>query len=570
MDLFAQTEEIRRNSVAGYVIAVALAVAALAVRFAIGSALTGFSFITFFPAILVAAYLGGFRAGALCLALSTALSWYYLVEPEQSFELVWPSGYLAIGFFLFTAGLIVLLVSAMNSAYARLRLVERDRAQLNEQLEQRVEERTRELQTANDGLQTEIVARQEAEGRVAQLQRLDAIGQLTGGVAHDFNNMLSIIMGNLELAQVKLAKGTIDIIRHIDGAMDGARRGATLTQRLLAFARKQPLAPVVTDVNGLVSGMSELLRRTLGEQVEIECVLAGGLWRTCVDPGQLESAVVNLAVNARDAMPDGGRLTIETMNAHLDERYTETNPDAAAGQYVAVAVTDTGTGMPPEVAAKAFEPFFTTKEVGRGTGLGLSQIYGYLKQSGGHAKIYSESGHGTTIKLYFPRHLGAEEARSGHLPAAEESTPLGQADELILVVEDESGVREATTETLRELGYSVVEASDGASALELLERRPDIVLLFTDMVMPGMTGRELAEQALTRRPDLGVLYTTGYTRNGIVHGGRLDIGVELLPKPFSIDQLARKIRSLLDAGQPRISVMDTIELRRHPLPEDMG
>jgi signal transduction histidine kinase len=549
MDLFTRTQWIRRHLLAGYAVAIALAVAALWVRLAIGPALTGFSFITFFPAILLAAYLGGFRAGALCLALSTVLSWYYLVEPERSFHLAWPSGYLAIGFFLFTAGLIVVLVSAMNGAYARLSTVEQDRARLNEQLERRVEERTRELSDANRSLLGEIAAREEAEARVAQLQRLDAIGQLTGGVAHDFNNMLGIIIGNLDLAQIKLAKGSADIVRHIDGAMDGARRGATLTQRLLAFARKQPLAPVVLDVNGMVSGMSELLRRTLGERVEVECVLAGGLWRTCADPGQLESAIVNLAVNARDAMPDGGRLTIETMNAHLDDCYVETNPDAIAGQYVAIAISDTGSGMPAAVAAQAFEPFFTTKEVGRGTGLGLSQIYGYLKQSGGHAKIYSEPGHGTTVKLYFPRHLGTDHATTGDvLEAAEAIRPRARSGEVILVVEDEAAVRSTTVETLRELGYAVVEAPDGATALRLLDDRADIALLFTDMVMPGMTGRELADRAVSRRPELRTLYTTGYTRNGIVHGGRLDAGVELLPKPFTVDQLARKIRTVLDAA----------------------
>jgi signal transduction histidine kinase/CheY-like chemotaxis protein len=510
--------------------------------------LTGFSFITFFPAVLAAAFLGGFGAGVFCIIISTLLAWYYLVEPAHSFHLKWPSGHLAILFFVATAGMIVALVGAMNRSYARLAAVERERAMLNGELERRVEERTRELAAANTSLHAEISARKDAEARAAQLQRLDAIGQLTGGVAHDFNNMLGIIIGNLDLAQRKLARGSGDIVRHIDAAMDGARRGGTLTQRLLAFARKQPLAPVVTDLNGMVSGMSELLRRAIGERVQVECVLAGGLWRTCIDPGQLESALVNLAVNARDAMPDGGKLTIETSNAHLDDRYSLENLEVVAGQYVLVAVTDTGSGMPPEVVKRAFEPFFTTKEVGRGTGLGLSQIYGYLKQSGGHAKIYSEAGHGTTIKLYFPRYFGTErQSASGIVPTPELMFPGGQPDDVVLVVEDEPGVRATTVETLSELGYTVLAAAEGAEALRMLGERADVKLLFTDMVMPGMTGRELADSAVERLPGLKVLYTTGYTRNGIVHGGKLKAGVELLPKPFTADQLARKVRSVLDA-----------------------
>jgi signal transduction histidine kinase/CheY-like chemotaxis protein len=539
MDLFARTDRIRQRPLAGYLLGSILAIAALLVRFVIGPILTGFSFITFFPAVLIATYLGGLRAGTLCLALSTTLSWYFLVEPARSFALAWPSGYLAIGFFVLTAGMIVTLVSAMNRAYAEV-------AELNATLEHRVEERTGELTTANAALRSEIAARQEAEARSAQLQRLEAVGQLTGGIAHDFNNMLGIIIGNLDLALIKLARGSSDVVRHVDNAMDGARRGATLTQRLLAFARKQPLAPVVTDLNAIVSGMSELLRRTLGDHVEIECVLSGGLWRTCVDPGQLESAIINLAVNARDAMQQGGRLTIETTNAHLDDRYVETNAEAEAGQYVMVAVSDTGSGMPPEVARRAFEPFFTTKGVGRGTGLGLSQIYGYLKQSGGHAKIYSEPDHGTTIKLYLPRHLGLENAASEPVPTASLPRPRGREDEVILVVEDEAAVRSTTVQALGELGYHVLEAADGKSALRLIDAGTHIDLLFTDMVMPGMTGREVADNARSRMPSLKVLYTTGYTRNGIVHGGRLDPGVELLSKPFDVDQLARKIRSVLD------------------------
>jgi CheY-like chemotaxis protein/nitrogen-specific signal transduction histidine kinase len=410
-----------------------------------------------------------------------------------------------------------------------------------------VEERTGELLATTEQLRGEIAARADAEARVAQLQRLEAVGQLTGGIAHDFNNMLAIMMGNLDLAQRRIAKGSADVGRFIDNAMEGARRGAALTRQLLAFGRRQALRPASVDVNALVRGMSELLRRSLGPGVEIETVLGGGLWRTYADATQLESAIVNLAVNARDAMPGGGKLTVETMNAHIDDAYAALNPDAVPGQYVLVAVSDTGTGMPPDVLERAFEPFYTTKGVGEGSGLGLSQIYGYLKQSGGHAKIYSEPGRGSTVKLYLPRQMPGE---GGEEPKAEEPTVLaiGRIEEIVLVAEDEPGVRETAVEALRELGYTVLEAEDGPAALRLLEQRGPADLLFTDVVMPGMTGRELADETLRRWPGMRILYTTGYTRNAIVHGGRLDAGVSLLPKPYTTEELSRKVRAVLDAG----------------------
>jgi CheY-like chemotaxis protein len=280
--------------------------------------------------------------------------------------------------------------------------------------------------------------------------------------------------------------------------------------------------------------------------VEIETVLAAGLWRTCADATELESALVNLAVNARDAMPEGGKLTVETMNGHVDEAYAAANPDTAPGQYVVVAVSDTGVGMAPEVLHRAFEPFFTTKGVGTGTGLGLSQIYGYLKQSGGHAKIYSEPGRGTTVKLYLPRFIGSAEAVEDASPQEPAILAVGRAEETVLVVEDEPGVRSVAVEALRELGYTVREAEDGAAALRLLERQGPVDLLFTDVVMPQMTGRELADEARRRWPQIKLLYTTGYTPNAIVHGGRLDPGVSLLPKPYTTEELSRKVRAVLD------------------------
>ena len=396
-------------------------------------------------------------------------------------------------------------------------------------------------------LRSEMAARETAEGQLRQMQKMESIGQLTGGIAHDFNNMLAIVIGSLDLAKRRIAGDPERLEKCIDNAREGAERAASLTARLLAFSRQQPLAPLALDANKLVSGMSELLRRTLGEQISIETVLAGGLWRTYVDPSQLENAILNLAVNARDAMPEGGKLTIESNNAHLDDAYARTRSEVEPGQYVLICVSDTGGGMSPEVIERAFDPFFTTKEVGKGTGLGLSQVFGFVKQSGGHVAIYSEPGQGTTVKLYLPRFSGTATATESR-PEESVSLPEGRADEIVLVVEDEQRVRHFSVDALRELGYTAISAADPREALEILAEQPSISLLFTDIVMPEMNGRRLADEARVRRPDLKILYTTGYTRNAVVHNGMLDAGVAFLPKPFTISQLAIKVREVLDGA----------------------
>ena len=408
--------------------------------------------------------------------------------------------------------------------------------------------RIREIQETNNLLQSEIAERSAAQTQVRQLQKMEAVGHLTGGIAHDFNNMLAIIIGSLDIARRRMTGGEHPkLATAIDNAMSGAQRAATLTARLLAFSRRQPLEPKVVDANKLVGGMSELLRRTIGEGVHVETVLAGGLWRVNADPAQIENAIVNLTVNGRDAMPDGGKLTIETNNAELDDRYARAHDEVTAGQYVVISVTDTGTGMSPEVIDRAFEPFFTTKEVGHGTGLGLSQVFGFAKQSHGHIKIYSEVGAGTTIKLYLPRHTGLDLDESPAARDEEATLPPGRADEIILVVEDEGQVRRMSVDALRDLGYTVVHAADAQAALSKLATHPSISLLFTDVIMPGMTGRQLADKAREERPSLRVLYTTGYTRNAIVHSGVVDHDVNFLSKPFTLKSLARKVREVLDA-----------------------
>ena len=387
----------------------------------------------------------------------------------------------------------------------------------------------------------EAERRELAEQALRQSQKMDAVGQLTGGVAHDFNNLLTIIIGNLGIAKRGVVEARAE--RALDNAMVGAERAAQLTQRLLAFSRLQPLKPATVDVNKLIVSMSDLLSRSLGEKIELETISGAGLWKVEADVSELETALLNLAINARDAMPDGGKLTIETSNAYLDDEYCRQHADLTPGQYVLIAVSDNGAGMSRATLERVFEPFFTTKETGKGTGLGLSQVYGFIKQSGGHVKMYSEPGQGTTVKLYLPRHDGEEAA----MPPSEVTGSERGRGEIILIVEDDDGVRQYASEILRDLNYQVIEAKDSASALKLLDADKPFDLLLTDVVLPGQNGRELADEVERRRPGTKVIFMTGYSRNAIVHQGRLDRGTELIPKPLIEGVVARKIRQMLDA-----------------------
>ena len=391
----------------------------------------------------------------------------------------------------------------------------------------------------------------DAEDALRQAQKMETLGQLTGGVAHDFNNLLQIVTGNLELLQRGLPEDQARLRRAADNAMAGAERAALLTQRLLAFSRRQPLAPERIDPNRLVSGMSDLLNRTLGETIEVETIQSARIWPVEIDVNQMENALLNLAVNARDAMPDGGKLTIEVANTHIDEDYAAQEAEVSPGQYVLISVSDTGQGMDEDVLSHAIEPFFTTKEVGRGTGLGLSMVYGFIKQSGGHIRVYSERGHGTTVKIYLPRFYGP--LPDNDTGTVSRATPVCGGDETVLVCEDDDKVRAYTVDVLKELGYRVMEADNGAAALQALETASEpIDLLFTDVIMPGgMTGADIAQQARAQQPGLRILFATGYARNAIIHHGRLDPGVELLTKPFTYAELATKVREMLDRDDAR-------------------
>ncbi len=403
----------------------------------------------------------------------------------------------------------------------------------------------RELAEGNSRLVAEIEERERVEGALRQAQKMEAVGQLTGGLAHDFNNLLAGISGSLELIQARLNQGRFeDLNRYIQAASQSTSRAAALTHRLLAFSRRQTLDPKTVDCNRLVSSMEDLIRRTIGPSTQLEVVLSGGLWTILCDPNQLESALLNLAINARDAMPDGGHLTIETSNAWLDDAYAATQQDLTPGQYIAISVTDTGSGMSAPVIARAFDPFFTTKPMGQGTGLGLSMVYGFIKQSDGHIRIYSELGQGTTMRLYLPRHWsGLKTETPGELAIAMKPD---QAAGTVLVVDDEAVVRMLVTDVLEDMGYSVTEAEDGREGLQILRGPARIDLLVTDVGLPGgMNGRQLADAARAVRPDLRVLFITGYAENAAVGNGYLDPGMEVMTKPFAMDALATKIQSMI-------------------------
>ena len=406
------------------------------------------------------------------------------------------------------------------------------------------------------GAGRDVTTRKSLEDQLRRSQKMEALGQLTGGVAHDFNNLLQVISGNLHLLSKDIA-GNERAEMRVQNALAGVTRGSKLASQLLSFGRRQPLEPKVVNVGRFLQGMDDMLRRTLGEEIQLETVVAGGLWNTLVDPNQIENAVLNLAINARDAMAGHGRLTIEATNASLDDAYAADN-DAQPGQYVLIAVTDTGSGMPPEILDKVFEPFFSTKPEGKGTGLGLSMVYGLVKQSNGHIKIYSELGHGTTVKIYLPRNMAQEDMLTDL-----RTQPVQGGTETVLVVEDDDEVRETTVALLTDLGYRTLRARDAASALTVVESGAPIDLVFTDVVMPGpVRSTDLARKAKERLPGVAVLFTSGYTENSIVHAGRLDPGVELLPKPYSRETLARKIRHVL-ANQQQANA---VAARRQGMP----
>jgi signal transduction histidine kinase/CheY-like chemotaxis protein len=523
--IYIDVPALRPGTVGAYALAVLCTGVATALRIAIDPYVEGVQYITFFPAVIVTTLISGFRAGLSCILLSAASAAFFVLPPQWIFSVDSSAQVLSLLLFILVALSDVIFITGMRFAIECHR-------ELSRTLERRVEERGAELAKAQE--------------RLAHSQKMEALGQITGGLAHDFNNMLAIIVGSLDIMRRRIASGRTDVMRYVDSASEGAQRAALLTQRLLSFARRQPLAPAATDANKLVSGLAELLRRTLGETIHTEFVQSGGLWQAYVDPGQLESAIVNIAINARDAMPAGGTITIETANAYLDDDYAACHEEVKAGQYVVIAVTDTGAGMSAETAARAVEPFFTTKETGKGTGLGLSQVHGFVKQSGGHLAIYSEEGRGTTVRLYVPRARPANiSTRANIADAGQPVAPKASRNEVVLVVEDEDHVRRMSAAALEDLGYRVRACASGDEALRILAQHPETELLFTDVVMPGMNGRQLFEAAVKQRPGLKVLYTTGYTQNAIVHDGRLDTDVSLIAKPFTVDQVARKVRAVL-------------------------
>ncbi len=537
MSLISTADAIHRRPWAAYGLALLLCLATAWIRIGDHMPLGRYPLLLVTGAVTLATFFGGLGPGIMTALLLATVNRFFALAPPPVPVPSPATSPTAMFFLLTVSGVIIGLMHGLFAAHAAQMRSDGALRELNAELETRVAARTASLET-------EMAQRSEAEAQLRQMQKMESIGQLTGGIAHDFNNMLAIVIGSLDMARRRMTGDANPAIgRCIDSAAEGARRAAVLTARLLAFSRRQPLSPQVLDANRLVGGMSELLRHTIGEHIVIETVLADGLWHAFADAGQLESAILNLAVNARDAMPGGGRLTIETANAVLDERDTDGLEAVEPGDYVLIDLTDTGTGMPPEVIERAFDPFYTTKEVGKGTGLGLSQVYGYVRQSGGHVRLRSEAGQGASVRIYLPRHRG--DGLPVAAPHADDAAPPGDPGRIVLVVEDEAAVRDMTVDALRALGYTVLHASDGRQALARLAAQPRIDLLLTDVVMPEMNGRQLAERVRALRPEVRVLFTTGYTRDAVAPEAGPDGAAALLPKPFTIAQLAAKVRDSL-------------------------
>jgi len=514
----------------GYAVALAGCGMALLIRLALGRLLVGAPFITFIPVILLATLAGGLVTGALAILISAILADDFLIAPT-GLSLLWPSGWVVIGAFVIITGIMVVLIDFAISTAARLA------------------ESTRLLRIANDTLEERIAARtaelMQAEAQLRQSQKMEAVGQLTGGLAHDFNNLLTAISGSLELLATRLVQGrTGDLGRYILEAQAAAKRAAGLTHRLLAFSRRQTLDPKPTDINRLVTGMEDLIRRTVGPGITVEVVRGAGLWTALVDPNQLEHGLLNLCINGSDAMPAGGRLVIETANRAMDDAAARV-PDLAAGDYVCLSVKDNGTGMPADVVARAFDPFFTTKPIGQGTGLGLSMLYGFVRQSGGQVRISSEIGQGSEVCIYLPRHRGqvALPETAGAIAAVARAND-GQT---VLVVDDEPTVRMVVTEVLEDLGYQALQAADGPAGMDILRGNGRVDLLITDVGLPGMNGRQLADAARGLRPGLKVLFITGYAETALTSHGQLEPGMQVLTKPFALDHLAVRIQDMITA-----------------------
>jgi len=539
---YERTASLRENRTTSYVFGLATIALALLARFILANRLVGFPFLTFFPAIFVTSFICGWRAGAVAAVFGGFAARYFFIGGSLvPIRIAVTSTWVGYVLYAFAVVIVLFLVHSMHLAFRDFAESENKRKQLNQELESRVRERTVALEAANQRLRDEAVSLAAAEARIRQMQKMEAVGQLTGGIAHDFNNMLAVIVGSLDIARRQLHVDPAKSERFMANAMEGAQRGAQLTSRLLAFSRQQPLDPRPLDANKLVRETMELLRRSLGENIRLETVLADDLWRTFADAPQLENTLVNLCVNSRDAMPDGGSLTLRTANVHLDD---------PSGDYIAIVVRDTGCGMTPEVLARAFDPFYTTKAPGQGTGLGLSQVYGFLSQSGGHVNIDSQPGAGTTVSIHLPRYVGSDQAEAAVPPKISPVAPVVPVapgnKEVILVVEDEDSVRTMTVEALLDLGYNVISAAGPQQALDELNSMPQLHLVVTDVVMPGMNGPALADHITALRPSVKVLYTTGYSRSAVLSDGVLDREAGILPKPFTIDQLKLKVRQALD------------------------